>query len=939
MRFIKKWNVFDFKLNSLLFVIALLYLSQLQGQLNCNQIISQANDQYRYGEFTILKESLKRCTKPGRNNSDQNRINAHGYLALIAIAEDADAVALDNIEKTLDIDFDFTFEPGQQNIIYRNLLALQKRKLKKDKNFIVSISRKEEDIETIPNAFEIITASEIEDRGYMDLIDLLSDLPGFEISKTYSVLYANVYQMGYRQTNTERTLFMIDGVEENDLWLNWAFLSRQYPLSNIKQVEIIYGPASTIYGSGAFVGTINIVTYSDGEKPGREKDGFNKSKMYYRGSLSGGSFNTKDFDFTLGSANDDDSKVNFQISGRYFTSDEHDMSSLPFHNYDSDDFDSRFKYDHFTHPVSLATELPTNYANYTESVNDTLVLNALGNQMALALDKAAYNRNVNGSPMGFSNHSENMFIGARLDFKNFALGFRTWKRTEGFNTLYQDIFVAPSRNGTVWSPENQTLFITYSNALSENLNISILTTFKSHKLGRQSNRVDFKPLANPSTSFTLAHVLNMFNDGYNPAVENSDYENHGWANKFYFYQALQGRGDARIYYEKNNIQFTFGGDYRIKSTQGDYLYVNTKDTFFSSPTAYSNSLDGINIQSTGTNPNVPDGNNMFLVKNYGAYLQSGYNLKNKIFLNAGIRFDVHQTRTSYDLKSLSPRLGVVYKQGEKLFKLNYSSGFQAASLFTRYSTGGGRVVNTEGFLPEKINYIDVSILGKSLKSALNWQFTGFGYQVRNAIELGETAEGKNQFINIDGTYNIYGAMASVSYGKKNLRVNLNGTYFSTPTERLQTTDKEIKDVAAYRANLGITYKYEAGNTFFVQSNLRANYVGSKSVLVDDLVNFNPAEYPGGLVSIPQYVVLNGNFILGHKAFPNVKLGITTNNILNATYYHPGVRSASGYFDLFENSADVNSDYSQWYSQSAVAKNPVKSLQRPRYFIFKLLFDF
>ena len=54
---------------------------------------------------------------------------------------------------------------------------------------------------------------------------------------------------------------MIDGVEENDVWLNWAYLSRQYPISNIKAIEVVYGPTGTMYGPRAFVGAINIITF------------------------------------------------------------------------------------------------------------------------------------------------------------------------------------------------------------------------------------------------------------------------------------------------------------------------------------------------------------------------------------------------------------------------------------------------------------------------------------------------------------------------------------------------------------------------------------------------------------------------------------------------------------------------------------------------------
>ena len=106
----------------------------------------------------------------------------------------------------------------------------------------------------------MITEEEIENRGYHDLEALLHDLPGFDISQSNGILYSNIYQRGYRSVNTDRTLILVDGVEENDIWGNFVYLSRQYPLSNIESVEVIYGPSSTIYGANAFLGVISINT-------------------------------------------------------------------------------------------------------------------------------------------------------------------------------------------------------------------------------------------------------------------------------------------------------------------------------------------------------------------------------------------------------------------------------------------------------------------------------------------------------------------------------------------------------------------------------------------------------------------------------------------------------------------------------------------------------
>ena len=94
---------------------------------------------------------------------------------------------------------------------------------------------------------------------------------------------------------------MIDGIEENDVFLNWSYISRQYPISSIKAVEVVYGPASTIYGPRAFVGAINIITYQPNEKKRNfftEK--FNESnKLSLRGNISSGSFNTKNLDVSV----------------------------------------------------------------------------------------------------------------------------------------------------------------------------------------------------------------------------------------------------------------------------------------------------------------------------------------------------------------------------------------------------------------------------------------------------------------------------------------------------------------------------------------------------------------------------------------------------------------------------------------------------------------
>src|SRR5690606_4554589 len=173
----------------------------------------------------------------------------------------------------------------------------------------------------------VLFRSDIINRGYTDVEQLFHDLPGFDISRNSGLSYADMYQRGYRTAaNTDRTLLLVDGVEDNEMWSNSAFISRQYALSNIKRVEIIYGPASTIYGANAFLGVINIITKNEDDYFKQERTwnpDERKTKLALTGHGGLGSYNTKFGDVTMSGKGRD---MFFAVTGRIFHSNEHDLS-------------------------------------------------------------------------------------------------------------------------------------------------------------------------------------------------------------------------------------------------------------------------------------------------------------------------------------------------------------------------------------------------------------------------------------------------------------------------------------------------------------------------------------------------------------------------------------------------------------------------------------
>jgi hypothetical protein len=88
--------------------------------------------------------------------------------------------------------------------------------------------------------------------------------------------------------------------------------------------------------------------------------------------------------------------------------------------------------------------------------------------------------------------------------------------------------------------------------------------------------------------------------------------------------------------------------------------------------------------------------------------------------------------------------------------------------------------------------------------------------------------------------------------------------------------------------------------------------------------------------IPEYLVLNSNFIFGFNKLPSIKFAFSLNNILNKLYYHPGIRSASGKFDL--NLRNEGESYNEWITRSLSGKLVPYAIQRGRHFNFKILMD-
>ena len=699
---------------------------------------------------------------------------------------------------------------------------------------ITSVSKISESALEVPQTIIIISEEEIRQRGYIDLEQLFHDLPGFDISRGNGTQYSQIYQRGYRSKNTERTSLLIDGVEENDLWSNSVWLSRQYPLSNVKRVEVIYGPASTMYGANAFLGVINIVTKtSDDIIKSGNKVGVSSQTGY-------GSWNTMYTDISLASKFSDD--VSLFISGRIYKSDEMDLSG-----YDDWDYDlSNYSLDYYKTKLGTTSDIIA--------------------QAAKDLDNQSYYNDpeLNGISPKYSNTTDDFLIYGKLKMKNFTLGFQTYKRDEGYGSWYRDDYELGPENGGSWVPMNTFLYTKYEHKFNDKLSATSFSSFKSHKLDGSCE--EFYYIGYMNGGYGLSDLTNNAGDLLNSAEMGVPYWWHAW----YHTYSQQMRSELRFAYNPNDrINIVTGVEVRYTHAQGNYIVSTTE-----------------NPEDEAFPPEIAGGNHFFST-DIGLFAQGNFKFTNNLKVVAGARIDNNKIRTQGGYGTvINPKFAIVYTPGDFILKGMYSQAFMDASYWTKFGTTPGRLLNNPTLTPEEVDNTEISAAWK----INNYLFTDIGAYHSNYDGIVGTA--RVQFEDEDGTIveteqhqalgslTIQGLYGNFRVKYMNYSACLNYTYTS-PYNTTETEKVRIGDIADHQFNA-------IANVLFFEKlniNLRLNYVGEKPTGAETTISSNP------LTKIDPYTILSG--AISYKIHKAITLQVTINNILDTEYYHPGIRSANG----------------------------------------------
>jgi outer membrane receptor for ferrienterochelin and colicin len=109
-----------------------------------------------------------------------------------------------------------------------------------------------------PGIVSVVTADEIRNSGARDLIDILNLVPGFHFGYDLDGVIGIASRGNWGHEG--KILILLDGQEMNENFYSTYQFGNRIPVGQIKRIEIIRGPGSSIYGGYAELGVINIIT-------------------------------------------------------------------------------------------------------------------------------------------------------------------------------------------------------------------------------------------------------------------------------------------------------------------------------------------------------------------------------------------------------------------------------------------------------------------------------------------------------------------------------------------------------------------------------------------------------------------------------------------------------------------------------------------------------
>jgi vitamin B12 transporter len=136
-----------------------------------------------------------------------------------------------------------------------------------DDGLVVTPNRMETPVEQVTGSVTVIGRAEIERRGWRTLPEALSEVPGLGVVQLGGP--GGQTSLFTRGTESDHTLILVDGMEISDPANPGTVFDAAHLLTEgIERIEVLRGPQSTLYGSHALGGVVNVITRRGEGEPG-----------------------------------------------------------------------------------------------------------------------------------------------------------------------------------------------------------------------------------------------------------------------------------------------------------------------------------------------------------------------------------------------------------------------------------------------------------------------------------------------------------------------------------------------------------------------------------------------------------------------------------------------------------------------------------------------
>jgi len=123
-------------------------------------------------------------------------------------------------------------------------------------------TKKSLNVDYMPSVVSIVDAQTYIDAGVKNVGEALGMLPGIQMQMS-PMGYTTATVRGFKNPNaylSDKIKILVDGVAINNEVAGSSSFYMDFPMQLVEKIEVLRGPNSTTQGSGAFYGTVNIVT-------------------------------------------------------------------------------------------------------------------------------------------------------------------------------------------------------------------------------------------------------------------------------------------------------------------------------------------------------------------------------------------------------------------------------------------------------------------------------------------------------------------------------------------------------------------------------------------------------------------------------------------------------------------------------------------------------